>query len=65
MFSLVHRYEEIKSRAGSVGMLVYMDLASQVKRRAPGGSVSWVIMFLNSNESLKSDGCDEAMGWSI
>ena len=50
---------------GLVGMFVYMDLASQVKRRAPGARVSWVIMFLNSNESLKYDGCDEAMGWSI
>ena len=51
--------------AGLVGMFVYMDLASQVKRRAPGGRVSWEIIFLNSNESLKYDGCDEAMGWSI
>ena len=39
--------------AGSVGMFVYMDFASLVKMRAPGGSVSVAMSFLNSNESLR------------
>ena len=48
--------------AGLVGMLVYMDLASLVKRGVPGGRVSEVMSILNSNESLKYDVWEEAMG---
>ena len=29
------------------------------------GESEWVMSFLNSNESLKCDGWEEAMGWSI
>lgn len=43
----------MQSMAGSVGMFVYIDLASLVKMRAPGGRVSEVMSFLNSKESLK------------
>ena len=51
--------------AGSVGMLVYIDFASQVKRRAPRGRVSGVRSCLKAKESRKYDGWDEAMGCSM
>ena len=46
-------------------MFVNMDLASQAKRGAPRGRESGVMSFLISNESLKYDGWEEALGWSI
>ena len=52
LFSLVRMYEEIRSRAGSVGIEVYMDLASLVNRRAPGERRMRVISFLRGKESL-------------
>ena len=51
--------------AGSVGMLVYIDFASQVKSCAPRGRVSGVRSCLNAKESRKYDGWDEAMGCII
>ena len=52
-------------RAASVGMLVYMDVASLVKRSAPRGKESCSMLFLMAKESLKYDGCFWATGWSI
>lgn len=53
LFSLVRRYEEIKSRAGSVGMQVYMDLASLVNRRAREGRCRRWMLCLRVKESLR------------
>ena len=55
------RYVEICSMAGSVGMLVYIDFASQVKRRAASGRVSGVRSCLKARESRKYDGWDEVV----
>ena len=51
--------------AGSVGMLVYIDLASLVNRQAPGGGVREVISCLKAKESQKYDSWEEAIGCSI
>ena len=53
MFVWARKYVEIKAIAGSVGIFVYMALASVVKRRAPGGSWRREISVLNVKESLK------------
>ena len=63
--SWVRRYVEIACRAALVGMLVYMDAASHVKRSAPQGRESCSMLFLRVKESLKYDGCFWATGWSI
>ena len=42
-------------RAASVGMLVYMDVASLVKRSAPQGRESCSMLFLMAKESSKYD----------
>ena len=44
---------------------MYMDTASQVKRRAPRGRVSWLRSCLSAKESRKYDGWDDAMGCNM
>ena len=56
---------EIACRAASVGMLVYMEVASHVKRSAPEGRESRSMLFLRVKESLKYDCWCWATGWSI
>ena len=51
--------------AGSAGMLVHIDLASLVNRRAPGGGVRGVISCLKAKESRKYDSWEDAMDCSI
>ena len=51
-------------RATSVLMLVYMEVASAVNKRAEGWTVSLERMDFNSKESLKKEACLRARGWS-
>ena len=55
----------MRRRAGGVGMLVYIETASHVNRRAFGGILSVQSSRFKSYELLKKLDLDLAVGWSM